>query len=330
MKLILTIFTLILINLSLLAQEHLLRPLHTFSIVARDSVTGEMGAAVQSHWFSVGPTVIWGEAGVGVVATQSFADPSYGFLGIELMKGGKTANEALTSLLASDASPEVRQVAMLDINGNIATHTGKNCIQSAGHIIGNHEFSVQANLMLNDKIPAAMADAFKKTKGSLADRMISALEAAQSVGGDIRGKQSAAILIVSGKNTGKPWVDRMMDLRVEDSNEPIPELKRLVYLHKAYNFMNAGDVWVEQGKISEAMNAYSTAEKMVPDNIEMVFWHAVTLTSIGKWDEALPLFKTVFAKDRNWITLIERLVSVGMLPNDQKIIKKILEQAPKK
>jgi len=319
-----------LFTLTLSAQENLIRPLHTFSIVARDSVTGEMGVAVQSHWFSVGPSVVWGEAGVGVVATQSFVDPSYGYLGIELMRGGKTAPEALKALLSTDAHPEVRQVAMMDSKGNVNSHTGKNCIQGAGNIVKNGEFSVQANLMLNNLVPDAMAKAFQSAKGSLSDRLIAALEAAQAVGGDIRGKQSAAILIVSGTNTGKPWIDRKMDLRVEDSENPIPELKRLVYLHQAYNFMNDGDVFVEHGKFDEAMNAYSTAEKMVPDNLEMIYWHAVTLASIGKVDDSLPLFKTVFGKDKNWIELTPRLIPAGLLPDDQNMMKKILDQAPKK
>lgn len=312
---------------SVFAQNNLIRPLHTFSIVARDSVTGEMGVAVQSHWFSVGPSVVWGEAGVGVVATQSFVDPSYGYFGLELMRGGKNAPNALKALLSADAHPEVRQVAMLDVNGNVDAHTGKNCIQGAGNIVKNGEFSVQANLMLNNLVPDAMAKAFQSAKGSLADRMIVALEAAQSVGGDIRGKQSAAILIVSGKNTGKPWIDRKMDLRVEDSDDPIKELKRLVYLHKAYNFMNEGDVLVEHGKFDEAMKAYSTAEKMVPDNLEMIYWHAVTLASIGKVDESLPLFKKVFEKDKNWIELTPRLIPAGLLQNDKKVLEKIMSQA---
>src|SRR5712692_3887575 len=174
------------------------RPVHTFSIVARDSITGELGVAVQSHWFSVGPLVPWAEAGVGVVATQSFVDPAYGPLGLELMRAGKSAKQALEGLLASDPGEAVRQVAMVDAQGNVAAHTGKKCIPGAGHVLGE-QFSVQANLMLNDKVWPAMAKAYREAKGDLAERMLAALDAAQVVGGDIRGKQSAAILIVSGK-----------------------------------------------------------------------------------------------------------------------------------
>ena len=209
------------------------RPVHTFSIVARDSVTGELGVAVQSHWFSVGPLVPWAEAGVGAVATQSFVDPAYGPLGLELMRSGKTARQALDGLLASDPNQAVRQVAMVDAKGNVAAHTGKKCIPAAGHIEGE-QFTCEANLMLNDKVWPAMAKAYRETKGDLAERMLAALDAAQFVGGDIRGKQSAAILIVAGTSTGKPWNDRTMDLRVEDSPDPLKELRRLVNIHRAY------------------------------------------------------------------------------------------------
>lgn len=183
------------------------RPVHTFSIVARDPVTGELGVAVQSHWFSVGSIVAWAEAGVGAVATQSFVDPSYGPLGLSLMRTGRSAPDALRSLLAGDDGREVRQVAMIDAQGRVDAWTGKNDIQAAGHHVGK-DYSVQANLMLNDKIWPAMAKAFESTKGDLADRMMAALDAAQAAGGDIRGRQSAAIIIVTGKPTGLAWKDR--------------------------------------------------------------------------------------------------------------------------
>src|ERR1043166_2213995 len=212
------------------AQE---RPVHTFSIVARDSVTGELGVAVQSHWFSVGSLVPWAEAGVGAVATQSFVDPAYGPLGLELMRAGKTARQALDGVLASDPGREVRQVAMVDAKGTVAAFTGSNCIPAAGHIEGE-QFTVQANLMLNDKVWPAMAKAYRETKGDLASRLLAALDAAQAAGGDIRGTQSAAILIVRSKATGKPWMDRLVDLRVEDHPEPLKELRRLVQMRRAY------------------------------------------------------------------------------------------------
>src|SRR5678809_1014161 len=217
---------LLLIPVSLSAQ---LRPVNTFSIVARDSATGQIGVAVQSHWFSVGSIVPWAEAGVGAVATQSFVDPSYGKLGLDLMRTGKSGPEALRSLLAGDEGREVRQVAMIDAQGRVDDWAGKNDIQAAGHIVGKN-FSVQANLMLNDKVWPAMARAFENTKGDLADRMLAALDAAQAAGGDIRGRQSAALIVVTGKPTGLAWKDRLFDLRVDDSSEPLQELRRLVIL----------------------------------------------------------------------------------------------------
>src|SRR5215204_2469846 len=199
------------------------RPVHTYSIVARDPDTGELGVAVQSHWFSVGPIVPWAEAGVGAIATQSFVDPSYGKNGLELMRAGKSAPDALKELLGKDEAREVRQVAMIDASGRVEAWTGKNDIQAAGHIVGNN-FSAQANLMLNDKVWPAMARAFESTKGDLAEKMMAALDAAQEAGGDIRGKQSAALIVVTGKPTGRAWADRIFDLRVDDSIEPLKEL----------------------------------------------------------------------------------------------------------
>ena len=197
------------------AQRHPLRPVHTFSIVARDPNTGELGVAVQSHWFSVGPIVPWAEAGVGAVATQSFVDASYGPLGLAIMRAGRSAPDALKALLAGDEGRDVRQVAMIDAQGRVDAWTGKNDIQAAGHHVGK-DYSVQANLMLNDKIWPAMAAAFEATKGDLAERMLAALDAAQAAGGDIRGRQSAALIVVSGKPTGQSWKDRVFGLLIHN------------------------------------------------------------------------------------------------------------------
>jgi uncharacterized Ntn-hydrolase superfamily protein len=298
------------------------RPVHTYSIVCRDPATGELGVAVQSHWFSVGPIVAWAEAGVGAVATQSFVDPSYGKNGLDLMRGGKSAPDTLKELLAKDEAREVRQVAMIDTQGRVDAFTGKNDIQAAGHIVGKN-FSVQANLMLNDKVWPTMAHAFESTKGDLAERMLAALDAAQAAGGDIRGRQSAALIVVTGKPTGQAWKDRIFDLRVDDSPQPLRELRRLVRLQRAYNHMNAGDLAVEKKDNEGALREYSAAEKLVPDNAEMIYWHAVALVNMGRVDESLPLFRKVFAMDRNWITLTPRLPKSGLLPDDPQIIQRI-------
>src|ERR1700754_1486831 len=299
------------------------RPVHTFSIVCRDPATGELGVAVQSHWFSVGSIVAWAEAGVGAIATQSFVDPSYGKNGLDLMRAGKSAPDTLKGLLAKDEGREVRQVAMIDAQGRVDAWTGKNDIQAAGHIVGKN-FSVQANLMLNDKIWPAMARAFENTRGDLAERMLAALDAAQAAGGDIRGRQSAALIVVTGKPTGQAWKDRTFDLRVDDSPEPLKELRRLVRLQRAYNHMNAGDLAVEKKDNEGALREYSAAERLVPDNAEMIYWHAVALVNMGRVDESLPLFRKVFAMDRNWITLTPRLPKSGLLPDDPKLIERIV------
>lgn len=298
----------------------------TYSIVAYDSLTGEMGVAVQSHWFSVGPLVVWGEAGVGVVATQSFVDPGYGPKGLELLKNGLSPQEALDSLLGLDEGKAVRQVAILNNKGNAAAHTGEKCIQAAGHLVGTN-YSVQANLMENDKVWRAMSIAFEKSHHlPLAERMVVALEAAEGVGGDIRGKQSAALLVVSAKPTGKPWVDRLVDLRIEDHKTPVNELKRLLKVHRAYEHMNRGDHAVEKGDIEKAMKEYNAASKMFPDNEEMKFWTAVTLANVGKLKDALPLFKEVFSKNENWRVLTSRLIDNQLLTVSQKDLETILAQ----
>ena len=334
------------------------RPVHTYSIVARDPVTGQMGVAVQSHWFSVGSGVSWAEPGVGAVATQSFVDPSYGPLGLALMRSGKSAPEALKALLNSDPGNDVRQVAMIDSRGRVAAWTGGKDIQAAGHVAGppatvlpatavsasnpagsgtftaGADFSVQANLMLGDGIWPAMAKAFREAKGDLAERMILALEAAQAAGGDIRGRQSAALVVVGDSRGDRPW-ERIFDLRVEDHAEPLKELRRLVTLQRAYNHMNAGDAAVERKDHVTALLEYSEAERIaaatpgvLPSRLaEMMYWHAVALVNMGRVDESLPLFGKVFAIDRNWAVLTRRLPKSGLLPDDPKLIDRIVAQA---
>ena len=305
-----------------------LRPVHTFSIVARDPKTGEIGVAVQSHWFSVGADVPWVEAGVGAVATQSFIDPAYGPKGLELMRRGKSPFEALNELTTADSGEAVRQVAMIDAKGNVAVHTGKRCVQFAGHRIGN-SYSVQANLMLTDKVPDAMASAFEMAGGDLADRIMAALEAAQNVGGDIRGKQSAAMIIVKAQSSGKPWADRVVDLRVEDHPEPIDELKRLLTVARAYIHMNAGDASIEKNDVETAMKEYGEAIKLAGDNVEIAFWSAFKMALKGKLDQALPIFKKVFLADRNWVEVLKRLREAGMMPNDDAgrgLLRRILKE----
>ncbi|WP_258104609.1 DUF1028 domain-containing protein [Marinoscillum sp. MHG1-6] len=312
--------------MSLSAQYSKDSPLvHTYSIVAYDPETGDMGVAVQSHWFSVGTIVTWAEPGVGAIATQSLANPAFGPQGLALLKSGLNAEQTLKAMLIADEGREFRQVAVVDANGMAANHTGAKNIAEAGGIVGEN-YAVQANLMMNDKVWPAMAEAFEHASGSLAERMMVALEAAQSVGGDIRGKQSAAILVVSGASTGKSWKDTKVDLRVDDHEEPLKELRRLLKVHKAYEFMNEGDVAVEEGDFELASELYSSAESMFPDNLEMKYWHAINLANIGQLEEALPMFKDIFNKDKNWRTLTPRLIDNGILTVNEKDLKRILKQ----
>jgi uncharacterized Ntn-hydrolase superfamily protein len=298
----------------------------TFSIVARDPQTGELGVAVQSHWFSVGSIVCWAESEVGAVATQSIVEPAYGPLGLDLMRAGKSAPEALKALTTVDAQVGLRQVAMIDAGGNVAAHTGKMAIADAGQLTGTN-FSVQANMMANENVWPAMARAFETSKGDLAERMLAALEAGQRAGGDIRGKQSAALIVVRGASTGKPWADRVFDLRIDDHPEPIAELRRLVRLQRAYNFMNRGDELSGEQKWNEAMEQYAQATKLAPEIEELPYWVAVTLFMSGREDEALPIFRETFRKNPNYIELTRRLPASGFLPDDPAKMKRILDQA---
>jgi uncharacterized Ntn-hydrolase superfamily protein len=297
---------------------------HTYSIVARDSITGEMAVGVQSHWFSVGSVVSWGEAGIGVVATQSFVDKSYGPKALALIKQGFTAQQALDSLKKADPGVEVRQVAIIDAKGNIASHTGQKCIQYASHIKGA-DFSVQSNMMLGKDVSEAMAVAFLTSAGKpLAERILLSLEAAQKAGGDIRGMQSAAMIVVPGTPNNQPWNDKLVDLRVDDNTQPLKELRRLYKVHVAYQHMNNGDLAMEQNDMALAMKEYNAAMKMFPENLEMQYWTAIALANTHQMEKAIPLFRKIFAKDKNWKELTRRLPPVGLLTVGKAELQRIL------
>lgn len=300
-----------------------LRPVSTYSIVARDSDTRELGVAVQSHWFSVGSVVPWAESGVGAVATQSFTDPAYGALGLEMMRTGKSAPETLAGLVASDANEAVRQVGMVDAQGRSAVHTGASAIAEACDRTGPG-FTVQANLMLKAGVCDAMVRAYTASAGDLAERLLAALEAAQEAGGDLRGKQSAALLVVAPHPSGRPWEDRLYDLRVEDHPQPLAELRRVLTVARAYRHMNEGDEQVTAGEIDRALQEYSRAEELLPDRSEPIFWHAVTLVSEGMVEEALPLFGRAYELHPAWRELVPRIAAVGLLPDDPELIDRII------
>lgn len=301
------------------------RPVSTYSIVALDPDTGELGVAVQSHWFSVGALVPWARSGVGAVATQSLVDPSYGPLGLELMTAGRSAPQALHGLLQADPHPEIRQVAMIDAAGRVSAHTGSDCIPEAGHRTGEN-YSVQANLMAHDTVPDAMAEAFEAAGGDLAERMLRALEAAEAAGGDIRGRQSAAILVVRGEATGRVWEDTLVDLRVEDHPEPLVELARLLGVHRGYAKMNEGDLAIEHDDLDAAEAAYGSAQEILgEDNLEASFWYAVALANAGEIDRAVEVFHSVFERGENWRALTPRLIDGGFLVVDEATLDRILQ-----
>ena len=308
-----------------------IRPVSTYSIVARDAQTGELGVAVQSHWFSVGSVVTWARAGVGAVATQSLADIRYGPLALEMLAAGKSPEQALDGLLASDPGAHVRQVAVIDANGRFATHTGERCIAEASHVSrtlsDGDSFSAQANLMSMPGVPEAMAAAFEGSADlPLAERLVAALHAAEAAGGDIRGKQSAAVLVVSGDLTMSPWQGRLVDLRVEDHPDPNVELSRLLTVHRAYERMNAGDVALERGDIEDAVREYHAASRLNPGNSEMLFWAGVAMANAGRVDDAIPLLaKAYHDPSADWRETLRRLPSSGLLPDDPALLERLLE-----
>lgn len=295
----------------------------TFSIVARDPISGCFGVAVQSHWFSVGSAVCWAEAGVGAVATQATIEPGYGPQGLSLMRKGLSAVQALAILTAADPEAELRQVAMVDAQGLADAHTGERCIEAAGHLVG-HGFSVQANMMAGPEVWPAMAAAYEGGTGEFPERLLGALEAGQAAGGDIRGQQSAAVRIVAANSSSRSWEDTLLDLRVEDHPRPLVELRRLVHMHRAYELMNRGDQELGRGDVPAALAGYRSAAQMLPEVEELRFWHGITLADLGHLEEALPLLRDVFRAEPAWRDLARRLPRSGLLRDDPELIRQIL------
>jgi len=284
---------------------------------------GEMGGAVQSHYFSVGSTVVWPHPGVGVVATQAMVNPDYGPLGHKLMEEGRSPDDALAEMLKSDPAKEMRQVALINRKGESAVFTGKQCISEAGHSKGL-SYSIQANMMLNSTVWKAMEDAFLHTKEPLAERFLAALEAAEVEGGDIRGRQSANIKLVNIKKTGEVFKDYLLDLRVDDGPEPLKELRRLLNIHRAYEHAELGDTALESNDTGKALLEYSLAEKLDPKNIELKYWHGLALADMGKEEEAVNKLGQVYKKNPLWRELTKRVVDTGIVAIPQNILKKII------
>ena len=275
----------------------------TYSIVALDPATGELGAAVQSHWFSVGSLCIWARPGVGAVATQSVVEPAHGPNALDRLAGGEDAEAALAGVLEPDPLADVRQVGVVDASGGVAVHTGPGCIACAGHATGAH-WSCQANMMERDTVPAAMSEAFAAAEGELADRLMTALEAAEGEGGDVRGRQSAAMLVVPSE--GEPWRARV-NLRVEDHHAPLEELRRLLGLQRAYGLAGEGDELLAAGRTDEAGDRYRRAQALAPESDELLFWAGLAMAQAGELDAGVDAVRRAAAHHHGWLTLLDRL-----------------------
>jgi uncharacterized Ntn-hydrolase superfamily protein len=276
----------------------------TYSIVARDAGSGELGVAVQSHWFSVGSVVTWARPGVGAVATQSVAEIAHGPNALERLQEGLDARSAIDAVLAQDELAHVRQLGVVDANGNAASHTGSGCIPNAGHE-GGEGFSCQANIMRTTTVPSAMASAYEASDGDLADRLMAALDAAEAEGGDLRGRQSAALLVVPAE--GEPWRARF-DVRVDDHEAPLPELRRLLRFARAYEMAGAADELLAKGSRAEATGLYVQAANLAPEADELIFWAGLGVAS-EDMAQGLELVRRAAEVKPAWLTLLERLPS---------------------
>ena len=299
----------------------------TYSIVARDPKTGELGVAVQSHFFAAGSIVPWAEAGIGAVATQASVEIAHGPNGLALLRQGRTAGEALAEVLAADPDADHRQVAIVDSVGRVAAHTGARCIPDAGDL-DRRGFSVQANMMRNDTVPAAMAAAYRSSSGDLASRLLDALDAAEAAGGDIRGRQAAGILLVRAQGSGKVWQDIRMHLHVDDHPAPLPELRRLVEVHRVYEQLQEAEELELAGDAEGARAVNLAALQDAPHNAEVAFWGALAL---AKEKEDLPraieAIRVAYAQDPGWPELLRRLSDRGLIDLDAETVERLLEAA---
>jgi uncharacterized Ntn-hydrolase superfamily protein len=279
----------------------------TYSIVARDPETGRFGVAVQSHYLGVGPVVPWLEAGVGAIATQASVNVSFGPVGLEMLRAGHSADEVVAALLAGDEQAQVRQVGVVDGMGRGAAHTGAECIPACGHLVRD-EFTVQGNLLERDTCWPAMAAAYERALAEgepFVERLLRAMEAAEAEGGDVRGRQSAAIMIVAAEARPAVWRGRLMDMRIEDHPDPVPELRRIVTMQLAYNLLDEEGDAARAG--TSASERYELARQMSPDAYELVFWRGVELATGGDVDAGRRELQIAFGADTRWRTTLQHL-----------------------
>jgi uncharacterized Ntn-hydrolase superfamily protein len=299
------------------------QPVATNSIVACDLETGQLGVAVQSHYFAVGSISPHAEPGVGAVVIQSFAKSSYGTEGLRLIREGASAHAALATLRATDANAEYRQSAMADTRGTVAAYTGERCIPEAGHHLGKG-YACLGNMLTQPAIWNAMGEAFEAARGEFVDRLIVSLEAAQSAGGDLRGRRSAAVIVVNMEPSGDLAIDMRFNLRVEDHDQPLRELDRLITLKKAFHHNSRGDHYLRNGDIAAALREFALAVSMAPAHEELAFWQAVAMAVAGYQKEAEPLFRELFDTSESWRLLATRVAESQYLPRRSKTLDAIL------
>jgi uncharacterized Ntn-hydrolase superfamily protein len=292
----------------------------TYSIVARDAATGELGVAVQSSYFSVGTDVSWAEAGVGAIATQAIVEVAYGPLGLERLARGASAREALDALVAGDPLAALRQVAIVDAQGRTAAHTGSACVAACAHGAGDG-YCVQGNMLASDAVWQSMGPAFEAARGDLAERLLRSLEAAEQAGGDVRGRQSAALLVVAGERPAHAWQGRRFDLHVEDHPRPLEELRRLLGLRRAYALFGEARRVFAAGDLDAALALVERARALQPGDVQFCFWTGVALANSGRSDEARRWLAQAFRESDVWRELGRRLREAGLYHGDPELLE---------
>lgn len=295
----------------------------TYSIVALDERTGELGVAVQTRWLAVGALVPWLRPGVGAIATQSFVDTRYGFSGIELLAAGRSAQDALSELIAADRDPGVRQVGIVDAAGRSAAHTGAECVVAAGHLTGRG-VSVQANMMERPTVWPAMLAAYEGSTGDLADRLITALRAAEGEGGDVRGRQSAALVVVPGRPDAHPW-DIHFDIRVDDARAPLDELERLLALNRAYEALDAAFEALAVGETSAALAFFEQAASLAPDDDQVRLWQSLAVFDSGDEERGRRLYRSALEAEPRAGEHLRRFLAAGQLPGQERLVARLTE-----
>jgi uncharacterized Ntn-hydrolase superfamily protein len=295
----------------------------TYSIVALDERTGELGVAVQTRWLAVGALVPWLRPGVGAIATQSFVDTRYGFSGIELLAAGRSAQDALSELIAADRDPGVRQVGIVDAAGRSAAHTGAECVVAAGHLTGRG-VSVQANMMERPTVWPAMLAAYEGSTGDLADRLVTALRAAEGEGGDVRGRQSAALVVVPGRPDAHPW-DIRFDIRVDDARAPLDELERLLALNRAYEALDAAFEALAVGETSAALAFFEQAASLAPDDDQVRLWQSLAVFDSGDEERGRRLYRSALEAEPRAAEHLRRFLAAGQLPGQERLVARLTE-----